>query len=122
MVLVDSSAWLRMFHGRQPYRGVIEDLLDEGRVLGHEYVYGELLVGDSGARAKPLQTYARLDYARTIPHAEVVQLVRARRLYGQGAGWVDVHLLASALAYGAQLYTADGPLRRLAETLGLAFA
>ena len=120
MVLVDTSAWVRMFHGRQPYRRTIEDLLDEGSVLAHELVYGELMVGDAGARAKPLLTYVRLAYAATVPHVEVVQPVRTRRLFGRRIGWIDAHLLAATMAAGAKLYTADGPLRELAAELGVA--
>ncbi|MEY4510861.1 MAG: hypothetical protein RLZZ450_2983 [Pseudomonadota bacterium] len=120
MVLIDTSAWVRMFHGRQPYRRAIEELLDEGEVLGHELVYGELMIGDAGARAKPLLTYSRLSYAATVPHVEVAQLVRARRLFGRGIGWIDAHLLAATMAAKATLYTADGPLQELAAELGVA--
>ena len=38
---------------------------------------------------------------------------------GKGLGWVDVHLLASALLAGVPLWTLDRPLARAAGQLGL---
>lgn len=84
MVLVDSSVWVRALSGKQPYRDHLDALLADESVLGHELVYGELLVGDPGGRATVLGTYALLTRAPTVPHEEVVSLVRVRRLYGRG--------------------------------------
>ncbi|MGQ0734350.1 MAG: hypothetical protein ACT4QD_11910 [Acidobacteriota bacterium] len=36
-------------------------------------------------------------------HAEVVAFVRDRKLNGRGIGWIDAHLLASALVGGLKL-------------------
>lgn len=83
-------------------------------------VYGELLIGDAGGRLKLLGAYAQMQQVPTIPHAEVVEFVRARRLHGRGAGWIDVHLLASALVARVNLWTADPRLATLATELGLA--
>jgi hypothetical protein len=123
-VLVDSSAWVRAFAGREPHASTIRALSEHPthRVLGHEYVYGELLIGDKGARVKPLSIYVKLAYAPTVAHGEVVAFVRARRLYGAGIGWIDAHLLASALASGAVLYTADVDLHKAARALGVAYS
>lgn len=122
-VIVDTSVWLRVLAGKQPYLNDLTDLSlsERYRVLGHEIVYGELLIGDKGARAAPLSTYAKLRFSKTIPHQEVVELVRARRLYGIGIGWNDAHLLASALACGAVLYTADVYLHKAAIKLAVAY-
>jgi predicted nucleic acid-binding protein len=122
VVLVDTSVWVRALAGKQPYRDNLDKLLATESVLGHEFVYGELLIGDAGARAKTLASYALFMQAPTVAHAEVVSLVRARRLYGRGIGWVDVHLLASSMVTRSALYTADGPLQELAESLGVAYA
>jgi predicted nucleic acid-binding protein len=42
------------------------------------------------------------------------------RLAGSGLGWVDLHLLASALVSSAQILTLDRALRRLAARIGVA--
>jgi predicted nucleic acid-binding protein len=51
----------------------------------------------------------------------VVAFVRAHRLQGRGVSWIDVHLLASALAAGAALWTADERLAKLAGKLGIGY-
>lgn len=122
MVLVDTSVWIRSLAGKEPFRGIVDRLLADERVLGHELVYGELLIGDPGARSAMLAQYVRFSYAASVPHAEVMALVRARRLFGRGIGWIDAHLLASALVSGALLYTADGPLAAIARELKIAHA
>ena len=51
MVLVDTSIWIRFLAGTEPYAGELDRLLADDEVLGHDFVYGELLIGDRGGRA-----------------------------------------------------------------------
>src|SRR5258707_11460387 len=97
MVLVDTSVWIRSFAGRMPYRAELDRLLGRDEVAGHELVYGELFIGDRGGRRSFLSAYERFQQASLVPHSEVVAFVRARELHGRGVGWIDVHLLASAM-------------------------
>ena len=97
MVLVDTSVWIRFLTGREPYAGELDSLLEKDEVAGHDLVFGELLIGDKGGRGKLLDAYEQMHQATMVPHAEVVAFVWERRLHGQGAGWVDVHLLASTI-------------------------
>ena len=84
---------------------------------------GELLMGDvGGGRAKLLADYQRLVQAAAVPHGQVVTFVRTRRLQGRGLGWIDVHLLASTLAGGFQVWTADPRMATIAEELAIGFA
>ena len=57
---------------------------------------------------------------RVAGHEEVLQLVRVRRIHGRGLGWIDVHLLASALLEGCALWTMDKRLKAVATELGCA--
>jgi hypothetical protein len=50
----------------------------------------------------------------------VVAFVRGRNLNGRGIGWIEIHLLASALVVGFQLWTADLCFAEIAEELGAA--
>jgi predicted nucleic acid-binding protein len=43
-----------------------------------------------------------------------MRLIEARKLWGLGIGWIDAHLLASALLSGCQFWTLDGRLLRAA--------
>lgn len=120
MVLIDTSVWIRFLSDREPRAHAIDRLLANDRVLGHELVQGELLIGDSGSRGVFLENYATIHHARTVPHHEVVDFVRARKLHARGIGWSDAHLLASALVEGCELWTADAHLAELATTLRVA--
>jgi len=122
MVLVDTSVWIRFLAGRAPFAEGLDALLDQGEVLAHELVYGELLIGDRGGRPALLASYEKLVRVPSIAHAEVVELVRARKLHGRGVGWIDVHLLASTVVAGTVLWTADPRLADVASELNVAYS
>jgi predicted nucleic acid-binding protein len=114
-VLVDTSVWRRFFAGSPTYR-TLGDLLDEdGAVLVHPFVVGELVMG--GLSGKQEELFARLPTAIALPQHEVISFVRQRRLAKRGVGWIDAHLLASALASSALLWSADKALAALASEL-----
>lgn len=120
-VLVDTSVWIRFLSNRLPDAAELDRLLARDEVAGHEFVYGELLIGDRGGRHALLASYQQMDRVPTIPHDDVAAFVRARKAHGRGIGWIDTHLLASALVGGVQLWTTDAPLRVIAEELGIAY-
>jgi predicted nucleic acid-binding protein len=121
MILVDTSVWIRYLTNRQPYRAELERLLRRDEVLGHELVYGELIVGDRGGRRIILADYENMHQIRLVPHEQVVEFVRDRDLQGRGVGWIDVHLLASALVAHAQLWTADPRFSVMADEFGIGY-
>jgi len=121
MVLVDTSVWIRSLANRAPYRMDLDRLLDIDEVAGHDLVYGELLIGDRGGRRNLLSAYERIRYATNVPHHDVVAFVRDRDLYGRGVGWIDIHLLASAMVGGLQLWTADPRFASMAAEFGIAW-
>ena len=120
MILVDTSVWIRFLANRGPYAEELDRLLGMDEVAGHELVHGELLIGDTGGRTNLLAAYTQLPRAASVAHDEVVAFVRARRLQARGAGWIDVHLLASAMVSGMTLWTADERTETLATELGVA--
>jgi predicted nucleic acid-binding protein len=119
MVLVDTSVWIRALSNRAPFVEELDRLLGLDEVAGHDLIYGELLIGDRGGRKKLLTQYKLMVQAATVPHAEVVTFVERRHLHGLGAGWIDVHLLASAIVDGLELWTVDPRLLAIAEELGV---
>ena len=121
MVLVDTSVWIRALSNRVPYVAELDRLLGLDEVAGHELVYGELLIGDRGGRRKLLAAYEQMHQVAAVPHSEVVAFVRGRDLHGRGIGWVDVHLLASAVVGRMPLWTADPRLAAAADELGVAY-
>lgn len=119
MVLVDTSVWIRFLSNRAPYASGLGELLSRGEVCGHDFVFGELLIGDKGVRHQLLADYSLMHRAPLVPHQEIVAFVRHRRLQGRGIGWVDTHLLASALVGRVSLWTADARLASVASELGV---
>lgn len=108
--LVDTSLWVDHFRrkGGDPELG---DLLKSSQsVFLHDFVYGELLLGgvDRSIELKDLLQY--LPRATLAVQAEVEELIAARNLTGSGIGWVDAHLIASALLDGLELMTKDQKL------------
>lgn len=120
-VLVDTSVWIRFLGNRAPYAAELDELLSRDEVNGHDFVYGELFIGDRGGRKELLANYERMEQAPLVPHAEVVAFVRDRKLNGRGIGWIDAHLLASSLVGRLKLWTADSPLATVATELGIAY-
>ena len=116
MTLVDTSVWVD--HLR---RGVprLAALLIEGRVLCHPFVMGELACGHLAHRSRVLQLLGTLPQAPAASHDETLRLLHAHNLQGQGLGWIDMHLLASALIGRCALWTRDKRLAAAAERLGV---
>ena len=119
MVLVDTSVWIRALSNREPFAEELGRLLDLDEVAGHDLIYGELLIGDRGGRKKLLADYKLIPQAVVVPHGEVVAFVEHRHLHGRGAGWIDVHLLASAIVDGLKLWTADPRFSAIADEFGI---
>ena len=118
-VLIDTSVWRRYFSGEASVR-LLGDLLDEdGVVLVHPFVVGEMVLGGLSTREEEL--ILRLPSAATVPHEEVLDFVRRRRLARRGIGWVDAHLLASALVSSSVLWTIDSALSGAAGDLDIRF-
>ena len=121
MVLVDTSIWIRFLAGTEPYASRLDGLLSNDEVLGHDFVYGELLIGDRGARTKLLAEYKVMRQAALVANSEVVEFVRHHQINGRGIGWIDAHLLASALVANSRIWTADRPLAAVAQDIGVAY-
>jgi predicted nucleic acid-binding protein len=118
-VVVDTSVWRKFFAGVPACKKLAALLDDADSVLIHPFVMGELVMG--GLSSKEQALFERLPVAILIPHEEVVEFVRRRRLTRRGVGWIDAHLLASALGSTGLLWTADGDLALAARELKAGF-
>ncbi len=114
MTLVDTSVWVD--HLRKGNKD-LRLLLEENEVLTHPFVIGELSCGILKNRAEVLQLLKELPSALAAETEEVLNFVETRKLWGHGVGWVDVHLLASALLSHSKLWTLDKRLEALAAEL-----
>ena len=118
MVLVDTSVWVA--HLRHGDTG-LETLLDEGHVLCHPFIVGELACGNLKNRSEILSLLRALPMAMFAEHEEVMQFIGNFRLMGTGLGYLDVHLLSSAILTRVPLWTLDRKLNQASLRLGLAY-
>jgi predicted nucleic acid-binding protein len=114
VILVDSSVWISHFRSSD---NTLVALLEENWVLTHPFVIGELACGNLKNRATILGDLSRIGRAELAQHEEALEL--ADTLRGKGIGWIDVHLIASALLSAAQLWTLDERLRRAASAANI---
>lgn len=116
-VLVDTTVWVDHFQQSEPQ---LVRLLNEGSVLGHPFILGEMALANLQDRERVLTWMADLEPTVLASPTEVLELVELRELHGQGLGYVDTHLLASVLlSPGTTLWTRDMQLLRLVKELGL---
>jgi len=115
-MLVDTSIWID--HFRRSNHD-LEYLLEEGLVLTHPFVMGELACGSLAKRTEVLELLTALPTVLVATADEAHALVDRHRLFGTGLGWIDVHLLASAKLSKQPLWTADRRLRAAALKVGL---
>jgi hypothetical protein len=119
MILVDTSIWVDHLRKGDP---VMQRLLEDGGVLSHPLVSGELAMGNLNPREVILGALRRLPLATIAEHDEVLHFISNHRLYGLGIGYIDAHLLVAVqLTPGATLWTRDKRLALVAEHLKIAF-
>jgi predicted nucleic acid-binding protein len=116
VTLVDTSVWVEHLRRGSPR---LRRLLEEGEVLCHPLVLGELACGSLGRREEVLGLLRALPVATAASEEEAHRLVDAHRLHGRGIGWIDVHLIASARLSRAALWTLDRRLEREARRVGV---
>jgi predicted nucleic acid-binding protein len=117
VILVDTSLWVEHLRRGLPR---LATLLQEGQVLIHPWVIGELACGNLRHRSAVLNLLQGLPAAMVASDAEVLLLIERDRLMGRGIGYVDAHLLASAKLSRCVLWSQNRSLAALAQVQGLA--
>lgn len=80
-------------------------------------------MGSLHNRTSLLHELGKLPALAPAGNAEVMAMVEWERLYSQGIGFIDAHLLAATrLVAQATLLTRDNKLKKQAERLGVAYA
>ena len=116
MTLVDTSVWIDHFRKGNP---TLKQLLNEGEVLTHPFIIGELACGNLKNRSEILGLLNELPKAVVAENSEVMHFIEENHLYGMGIGWIDVHLVASAMLSKASMLTLDKPFKKVAKRLNL---
>ena len=114
MVLVDTSVWVSHLRGGNVR---LVNLLNDGKVVCHPFIIGELACGNLRSRTDILSLLQSLPMSVEAEHEEVLAFIESSRLMGKGLGYVDIHLIASAVLTEVSIWTLDKRLEQVANTL-----
>jgi predicted nucleic acid-binding protein len=115
MILADTSIWIDHFRRTDKE---LQTQLKNDEIAMHAFVVGELALGPLPKREQLLMYLDHLPRLRAAQQDEVRSMIEARALHNQGIGLIDAHLLAAVLIQpGAELWTRDGRLRKVAAKL-----
>jgi predicted nucleic acid-binding protein len=116
VILVDTSIWISHLGASDAH---LRELLEKGEVVCHPFIVGEIACGNIKNRSEVLSLLRALPMARMAEHDEVLSFIDRHGLMGIGLGFIDVHLLASALLSNVPLWTADKQLRTASAGLNI---
>lgn len=116
MILVDTSVWVYHLRHGEPN---LETLLNDGKVMSHSFIIGELACGNLKNRTEILLLMRSLPMTTQASHEEVLQFIESNQLMGKSIGYIDVHLLASAVLTGVPIWTFDNKLQKVSSRLGI---
>ena len=116
MILVDTSIWVD--HLNKSDIGLI-NLLNSGEVCIHPFIIGELACGNISNRKEIITLLKALPRVEAAFDDEVFTLIENKKLYGIGLGFIDVHLIASALINNVTIWTRDKTLKNAAIKLDI---
>jgi predicted nucleic acid-binding protein len=116
MVLVDTSVWVS--HLRDGKVG-LEKLLIDGEVVCHPFIIGELACGNLKNRYEILTHLQSLPMTILAEDDEVLKFIENNQLMGKGLGYIDIHLIASAVLTDVPLWTLDKTLDKFTKKIGI---
>ena len=120
MILAAASVWAGHLRIGDPE---LSRRLDDGLVLSHPLVIGELAMSAMRRRDMVLGALHALPGAIVASDREVCDFIEREGLYGQGLSYTDAHLLAATrLTPGCRLWTHDPKVRDIALRMRTAFA
>ena len=119
MLLVDTSVWVS--HLREGNVGLANSLND-GDVVCHPFIIGELACGLLRNRSEILSLLQTLPMVIQAEHEEVLPFIENNKLMGKELGYIDIHLLASAVLAETPIWTLDKKLNEVSIKLGLGVA
>lgn len=115
-MLVDTSVWVDHLRRGNPD---LRFRLEADLVWCHPFVIGELACGRLSKRGRILELLEALPGSPVADQPEVLTFIDRWDLAGSGIGWVNAHLLASAMLGGIGIWTLDRNLSAVAGRLGI---
>jgi len=118
MILVDTNVWIK--HLRESNAELTEQL-NIGFVACHPFIIGELACGNLSNRAEILMLLQALPSTPIVEPSEILDFIENNSLMGRGLGYVDMHLLASAILGNVVFWTLDRRLNEAATELRVSY-
>lgn len=116
-VFIDTAVWVDHLRRGVP---LLPDFLLSGQVTTHPFVIGELACENLSNRAEVLQLLSDLPRVTLATNDAARHVIETHRLGGNGLGWADMHLPASALLSHLSFWTRDRRLAVAARALVVA--
>ena len=117
-ILVDTSVWIK--HLRESEKNLVR-LLEQGLVACHPFIIGELACGGIKNRHEIISLLNDLPSTDILDHYDIMEFIEYRKIMNKGIGYVDVHLLGSALVTETPLWTFDKALKKIANQLSIEY-
>ena len=117
-ILADTSVWIK--HLREGDQNLIQ-LLEQGLVACHPFIIGEIACGGIKNRSEIISLLNDLPSTDILDHSEIMEFIENRKIMNKGIGYIDVHLLGSALVSETPLWTFDRVLRKIAVQLSIEY-
>jgi hypothetical protein len=95
--------------------------LNEDLVACHQFIVGELACGNLSNRSEILSLLQALPLAAYAEHEEVMHVIENYSLMGKGLGFIDMHLLESAMLTKVPIWALDKKLKEVSSRLGLGY-
>jgi predicted nucleic acid-binding protein len=112
VVLVDTSIWIDFLRDGND---LLKEFLESGQVMVHPLIVGELSCGNISKRTSFLKLINELPQAKESSHEEVMHFIENNKLFGKGVGFVDLHILTSAIISNVPLWTGDKRLAKISR-------
>lgn len=113
MILADTCIWIKFLKKREPFFSEMRDLLENGQIIGTDFIFGELL---QGARDKEEKEII-IGYSTCVKKIEIPEIWTQAGIYSsdhnlisKGVGLIDTALLIVVKKEKAKVWTVDHKL------------
>ena len=119
-LLIDTSVWIKFIDDDYV---LLPTILEYPEVVTHPFVVGELAMGDTGDRTEFLLALQTIDKLEVLDDRDVLRFLKEYKLQARGIGYIDCHLLASAVTdSNTKIWTLDRRFRNVANGLGVDYS
>jgi predicted nucleic acid-binding protein len=119
VILADTSVWIAHFRVDNPH---LTSLGEKQQILRHDFIIGELACGNLPARQNFLTELWEYPPVTQASNQQAFEFLETHKLWGLGLGWIDLHLLTSAVISHAQLWTLDRRLVDIAARFAISYS